>query len=334
MSIVCPICGSTETVLRVTVSAHDSAQSCVPSDEDPKRNKELEQCIEALWEGSTAGLYECHQCQFGFTEPYTGGSPEYYKLAYPRSNYPSMKWEFQRTIDEFKKRGSIKSILEIGAGDGFFLDLIAPRYIKAANVWATEYYDHALQTLKSKGYNAATVDIHSDSFFQDKTFDSIFMFQVLEHMDSSNKIFETLNRLLTPGGDLFIAVPNKHRTQFNEDHNSIMDMPPSHIGRWLPSSFKAITQQNGLELIRTEFEPFSLTAFIKQDLYYSHRQRMQRLGSIAGRVRKIENSNLRKLAIIAEIMLLGLTRIPVWLAARRHGDLGGSLWAHIKKSEG
>ena len=44
--------------------------------------------------------------------------------------------------------------------------------------------------------------------FEDKTFDEVIMYHVLEHLESPIKVLEEIHRILRPGGHLHIRVPH------------------------------------------------------------------------------------------------------------------------------
>ncbi|RWP06707.1 class I SAM-dependent methyltransferase [Mesorhizobium sp.] len=324
---MCPVCCGENTQSRITVSAAAAASHFISQAEDRPRHIELVAHIAKLWKGDQSKLMECRNCQFGFAWPYIAGDAAFYNLAYPRSGYPAMKWEFKRTMAAWvPSRGAI---LEVGAGDGFFLDLARRAVKDIGPIFATEYYDGAVERLRGKGYSPVHGDVRSH-FTDGQKFDAIFMFQVLEHMDGVAELFDKLANLMNVGGDLFVAVPNKARTQFNEDNGSLLDCPPNHIGRWTDRTFLVLADRFGFRLVKAEIEPFSALTFVKQDLHYSHRRRSQ-LGGLAGRVRSIRNEKLRRAAIVAETLLHAPTRLPVWFKATRRGDLGNALWGHFQK---
>jgi len=81
------------------------------------------------------------------------------------------------------------------------------------------------------------------------------MFQVLEHLDDYDGIFEVLERIVRPGGHLFIATPNGAWIALNEQRHLLLDMPPNHISRWSPTSFAALARRFGWHLEECELEP-------------------------------------------------------------------------------
>jgi hypothetical protein len=83
------------------------------------------------------------------------------------------------------------------------------------------------------------------------------MFQVLEHLNDYEGMFEGLERMLRSGGHLFVATPNGAWISSNEKRNLLLDMPPNHISRWSPRSFTELARRFGWHLDECELEPSS-----------------------------------------------------------------------------
>ena len=331
---VCPACGSRQILApKFSVSASEAAQHFVLAEEDGRRHAELETHIIALWGGEKCVVVECVECKLGFAWPFVAGDARFYNLAYPHSDYPREKWEFSRTAKALETcETDGKRALEIGSGFGYFLDTIVPRFFTPSNVVAIEYNQTSGRRLTARGYKLVNEDIRSPRFERlHGEFDFLFMFQVLEHMDQLDRLFERLMQVAKPAADLFIAVPNALRIEFNETHDSLIDMPPNHISRWSPVSFAKMADRHGIKIIREQREPMSWGSFVRQDLVYAHMRRAQRSGSIANRLRSMRRGRIRRKLEALFALLAGPTRIPGWIeAAKLNNKLGGSHWIHLK----
>lgn len=334
MTIECPCCGSVHSTLHLRITAQDAASHFISPDEDRKRNSELTEHISQLWGGEISELRDCSNCEYGFSWPFIAGDKDFYELAYPRVSYPRMKWEFQRTCKELQESAKLDPdarVLELGAGDGFFLDLICPKFLPQGQAVATEYNGSARERLSSKGYITLNGDDYT-TMERSAPFDSMFFFQVLEHMDNVVSLFDWAERNLKPGGHLFIGVPNKNRSRFYEIEGSLRDCPPNHVGSFTKKTFQTLATKTGFKTVAVETEPFSLKQFAKSDLYFSHRRRSQQAGSVAGSVRSLKNPRLRRTLILSDALLALPLRLPVWARASvTTVGLGGSTWAHLQK---
>lgn len=326
----CPICDGANLATVFEVSADEAAQHWIIDRFEPARHRALSTHIRKLWERDEARVAECADCAFTFADPYVAGDAAFYKLAFEASGYPSEKWDFAQTraaLQRLDLTGA--TALEIGAGYGMFVRQIVPRFFAAERVTATEYNEVAIGKLKALGVNVPPLDIE-ELAAQGATFSTIFMFQVLEHRDRIHQVFGALARMLEPGGNLFIAVPNPVSTRFNEANNSLMDMPPNHIGRWQFTNFERMAAAHGLRVEQTALEPFSLAQFIRTDLAYSYIRRAQRGSAIAGYLYSRRGGRLGRLANLLAILAFAPSRFAVWWRAAKGADrLGGSAWVHL-----
>lgn len=328
----CPVCRARVTESGWRVSAEEAAQHFVSVEGDAKRHEDLAQCIRRLWKQEDCTIAHCSECGFSFAVPFVAGDKSFYNIAYPRPSRVSQKWDFGRTLSELSSLNRrMDSVLEIGAGFGNFLDKVADIYVPRSGVHAIEYHDVKVSKLTQKGYTAIDKDVRSLQLNQ--KFDAIFMFQVVEHMDDVDTLFEKLSSLLNRSGLLFISVPNAKRTDFQEAHESLRDMPPNHIGRWSAQAFRIIAARHALRMEKHEIEPFSLKAFAKKDLHFFYLRRSQETGTIENWSRSLRAKALGKWLGSAVAALNAPRRIRVWSEAARRADLGMALWVMFRRGE-
>ena len=331
----CPACNGTSLEPCLTVTADEAAQHFVLKEQMLARHLELADHIRWLWGQGSCEITTCADCGSGFATPFVAGDAKFYNLAYPRVEHPKMKWEFLRTIRELQKRDtSGKSALEIGSGKGAFLDLACPRFFDPKDVIALEYNDLAVAELRAKGYDAASRDIRDaalDGYSHSRNF--IFAFQVIEHMDRLDEVFDRFNYLSAENASLFIAVPNKTRTDYQEDNGSLIDMPPNHIGRWSLRALEAVGRRHGFLTGEQEIEPFDVREFVRHDLTYSYLRRSQRRGTVANRLRSMPLGRVRQSLELAFAAASVPSRAGAWVNAYpRLATLGASLWVHMRKA--
>lgn len=332
-SVACPTCCNVDVQPILSVSAKQAADSIVLPTGDEARNKRLASHIRSLWGTNDCRILKCAHCGFGFSWPYVAGDATFYNLANPYAAYPSAKWEFSRTVEALKARGtSGATILDVGAGEGFFLDLVSPGLVKPENVTAVEYNDGSIMKLRQRGYTTLSTDIRDPAFDgSEGAFDFIFLFQVVEHMDRLDELFNRLRYLLKPGGSIFVAVPNHRRVEYQEAHDSVLDMPPNHIGRWTPNAFREIGKRCGLRVVASEFEPIDWKEFVKHDLSYSHIRRTQlKPDGLLARIRSLPRGRFRRFAETAAALLYAPARLSSWRAAYAdRKNMGGALWVQL-----
>jgi SAM-dependent methyltransferase len=332
---LCPACGSSGAAnVRFSVSASEAAQHFVLAQGDAERHQKLTEHIAALWCATNCQIVDCPDCGLGFAQPFFAGDAKFYNLAYPTSVYPEDKWEFAQTLKVLAtSSGRGMRALEIGAGFGHFLRRVVPTYFDAADTTAIEYNDVAAARLRSAGYSVIQSDVRSPAFAAlGRRFDRLFMFQVLEHMDGLAELAQCLRSIANPGAELFVAVPNRARIDFNERNASLLDMPPNHVSRWTQSSLIRFAERAGFVPVRVVVEPLHWRQFLATDLVYAHLRRSQCGASIANRVRRGPRTPFRRLLEAGLAIAMAPTRVPAWLAATRaQQSLGGSLWAQLRR---
>lgn len=339
MTTRCPACLGDNTKFKFSATATDAAQLLVIR-EGPYRERHdaLVALIRKKWDGDCCEIRTCADCGFGFASPFVAGDGQFYNLAYPTVRYPTMKWEFAKTLEVLRRmstRGA--TALDVAAGPGFFLDLCVPEFFAAHSVMATEFNEEPLRRLRSRGYGALSADLRGPEFDAHQgTFDFIFLFQVIEHLDDLDGLFTRLAELSKPAGTIFIAVPNIGWIRYREEMGLLKDLPPIHIGRWTPEAFSAVASRHGLIVKDHQVEPFSIAKFVRDDLIFSHFARAHRRGTLANRARSLRSKGGRLLAETTEAITFAPTRLRPLRAGIRQGDRmgGAALWVQIEKRNG
>lgn len=331
-TMMCPICNFRSGKILWSVNSTEAARHYVLEEVEPQRFLKLTSHIEQLWQQKSCDIVQCDNCGFCYSYPYVSGDSKFYNLAYERSSYPTWKWEHQLTYDVLIHEG-IKDfkLLEIGAGDGAFVKRIVPKFTSPENVVCTEFSDYGTHQIQSYGIKCLSQDIREikTENFQGY-FDVVCMYQVIEHMDRLEALFQSLNHLTQANANLFISVPNPKNIEFSELNGGLMDMPPNHIGRWNQKCFETIGKRWGWQIERFEIEQ---TDFIsKALLFYKYRfwRKAQQSGTFANQISHIKNLQLNKLMRLIAIGFYTLT-YPSALSALNSPDLGLSQWVHLKK---
>lgn len=335
MPVACPLCRSEKLVTLFKVNADQSAAHFVDPDHERERNRQLAEATTRLWGREQARVAECDACGFGFADPFVAGDTTFYELALGPSGYLADKWDFRVTIDALERNG-IKGgrILEVGAGDGHFLDRVSPSLFAPEDVTAIEYNSAAKAKLMKAGYHVETVAL-AQLASRGSRFSAVFLFQVLEHLDHAHENFGALSQLVEPGGSLFLSVPNPAYIRFNELNGSLLDMPPSHVGRWSIGNLSQMADRYGFDVSDSSTQPFSYSDYIKQDLVYSFTRRAQRGNRLAKFLLAKRKSKLGRVGAAAGVAAFGPLRVPVWIkAGRRSQRPGGSIWVHLTRRAG
>jgi len=104
-------------------------------------------------------------------------------------------------LESYRNSGSL---LDIGTGDGYFLNFAKKNF----KVEATEISETGIHYAQAWGHVVHHGTIF-DAEYNEKKYDIITMWHVLEHLPEPGKVLGRIMELLNPGGLLVIAVPNE-----------------------------------------------------------------------------------------------------------------------------
>jgi methionine biosynthesis protein MetW len=99
-------------------------------------------------------------------------------------------------------------LLDIGCWSGSFLERVRTREIYR-ELYGVDAVADSVAQVQSKGFEARLVDLNHDALpFEDAFFDGITLLAVLEHVFDPYFVVSEIHRVLAPGGELVIDVPN------------------------------------------------------------------------------------------------------------------------------
>jgi 2-polyprenyl-3-methyl-5-hydroxy-6-metoxy-1,4-benzoquinol methylase len=117
----------------------------------------------------------------------------------------SQRKRFQKELSTFEPFRRLNSIMEIGAGRGWFL-LEASRL--GWDVWAVEVNADAVKFMELNGIKQIIVQSAEDCEAPRNSMDVVRMWDVVEHLCSPRKALANVYRMLRPGGLLRLATTN------------------------------------------------------------------------------------------------------------------------------
>ena len=209
-------------------------------------------------------LYRCARCSFEVFLPQIIGTPTFYVEAYnlfemqakESFTYSESKWDFYEASRDIS---GCNSLLEVGCGPGYFLNMVRESVSK---IYGVEYNEPAKVQARAKGFKVFS---HFSEVDHVGGFDAVFCFHVLEHVKDPVAFMRDLFSWVKPGGTVGISVPNQAGPIKYIDP-CIMNMPPHHATRWNKSSLTALALSLGVKIERFAFEPLLL----ENNSYYSH----------------------------------------------------------------
>ena len=190
--------------------------------------------------GRTYSAYRCASCQAGFLFPritYDEIEEEFYGDDYhvyratqrgkgfftwlklkirkivldhflgygPRHLLASFLYAFFLRVSYYPRRKAGGKVLDVGCGTGKYLG-----YLRELgwDIYGIEPSRRGVAIAVSSGFPNIVQGSSPDIPFADVTFDVVNMHHVFEHIDDPDPTLQAINRVLKPGGEAIITVPN------------------------------------------------------------------------------------------------------------------------------
>ena len=246
-------------------------------------------------------VVKCKTCSHAFTNPlpntkyvcdYYSDSYYSYNVDIPRFNrrikFRIKRWLYQSSHNNLIYRLISKliirqtaifpvykpngKILDIGCGNGTFLSFMKDI---GWRTFGTEISQKAVDNALKNGHNVFLGNI-SDANYSDEYFDVVTLNNVLEHIPEPVRLLKEIYRILKPGGELIICVPNFSsfsRKIFNKYWDALVI--PEHLHHFTSESLKRLAEVSGFNniFIKGIFRKilwYNLKAYKKQNKMSAH----------------------------------------------------------------
>ena len=235
-----------------------------------------------------AGEYRvlrCRECGLCSTDPWI---PEEERVKYYQPEEQSGAGKASRIgmyqsrlADRLQKAvggGSGKQVLDIGCGQGVFLEMMRDRGFEVYGVELGE--ESARVAREERGLNVVTGDLLTLEAEND-SFDAVVMSHLIEHVDDPIAVLERVRDLLKPGGVALLSLPNYRcieRRIFGA--NWYPWCLPVHLYHFDARSIRRAAAMAGLTVDRITYLPFF---FLVQSLRYALKKNAQTTGGTSGR---------------------------------------------------
>jgi 2-polyprenyl-3-methyl-5-hydroxy-6-metoxy-1,4-benzoquinol methylase len=146
-----------------------------------------------------------------------------------------------------------KRILDIGCGDGRFLEVLRAHGPKDWELVGIDFDEAAVERCRARGFTAYAKRVE-ELEGQDESFDAIVMLQLIEHVDDPVKIAKRAFELLRPGGLFVVETPNVagldyklfHRRWWGHYHF------PRHWNLFSKASLTKMLEAQGFSVMRAD----------------------------------------------------------------------------------
>ena len=180
---------------------------------------------------------------------------------------PTTIKRYNELLDTFEQFRQKNRILDVGCGEGFFLEQAKRR---GWDVHGTEYAPQYIEACLHKGINMQTGVLNLNNY-PAESFDVIVSIEVIEHLLDPLKELENFNALLRPGGQAFITTPN-----FNSISRIILGKNwsvisyPDHVNYFTAGTLSKAMKKAGFKTGKIKTVGVSITR-IQQTLFKKKR---------------------------------------------------------------
>jgi SAM-dependent methyltransferase len=189
-----------------------------------------------------------------------------YPSTYYAYNYDEISPLLRRgkeVIDRLKLRkildkcnGLPQRYLDVGCGDGRYLEVLARKGVDRSGLFGLELDDEIVAKLRERGLQAYAERVEACDKFEDGSLDLITMFHVIEHVASPREVVERLAAWLRPGGVLALETPNTQSLDARLFKGGTWGgyHIPRHWHLFNPDAFKRLVAASGLEVEEIRYE--------------------------------------------------------------------------------
>jgi SAM-dependent methyltransferase len=151
----------------------------------------------------------------------------------------------RRIVREQRTAGTFAAILDVGCGDGSFLEALGERPAVGLD-WSRT----AVDAVRSRGFHAVRGTL-PEAPFRDGAYSVITMFHYLEHVAPVGPHLESVRRLLHPGGRLVVQVPNADSWQSRILRSRWAGYdPPRHLINYSTATLRRTLAEHGFRIAR------------------------------------------------------------------------------------
>ena len=207
--------------------------------------------------GERFRVVQCSRCSFGSTDPVPPSLDRYYPRHY-RSFNPLAAWflrrSYRRRVDGWLGRlPPTGRALEIGTCRGWMLRALRERGWEAIGTERTADAARAASEASGAPVYAADLDTLSD----ERPFDLVVMFHVLEHLEDPIATLRSAAARLRPGGTLVLGLPNIASWQSRAMGRHWMHLDvPRHLGHFSPEAMRQALAATGFDLVGIDFRSY------------------------------------------------------------------------------
>ena len=250
-------------------------------------------------------IVQCKNCRFYYVDPALDLSQKEWQILYDSDYFVTMtKWHAEKRKQDLVTRLNklqhfsaipVNTFLDLGSGEGYGL-------IESLNRgWQTYGIDISdLRIVEAKDPKIVFKQANLiDAKFGDDFFDCIYVDSVLEHVPNPMELLKELNRIIKPGGAIYVGVPN-------EDSLST---------RFLQFVYNLVGRSSESSRLKPFAPSYHIGGFNKASLTYAaHKADMKivKLKNFASKTDILNNSAFNRDFLVSAVLLpISLLAVPL-----------------------
>lgn len=216
-------------------------------------------------------LVRCSNCKLVFLKSWQEGFPahlyEYY-WSDERDQQPTRRDQLnrQRTLEllnELSARAPGRRVLDVGCGDGTFVELASTHGWEASGI---DLAEGAIARCKSRSLPCELRDFFDPKLDQLRP-SVIYMSEFIEHVPHPSRFLARATELLAPGGIIYLTTPNFGSLTQRITRNHWRAIHPEHLTYFDSAQITALLRQNGLtveQVATANISVAELLSFLKR----------------------------------------------------------------------
>jgi 2-polyprenyl-3-methyl-5-hydroxy-6-metoxy-1,4-benzoquinol methylase len=188
--------------------------------------------------------------------------PHYYAYKYDEQIHPVAR-RAKAWLDQRKFAGILRFLsrpprgfLDVGCGDGRFLDLMANRGVPRNRCWGLELDAKAIEGICARGLRGVHARVEDCDEIPAGSLDLATMFHVIEHVADPAAVVRHIAKWLAPGGVLAMETPNLDSWDARRWASGIWGgyHIPRHWHLFTPETLLKLARNSGLEPVALTFK--------------------------------------------------------------------------------
>lgn len=197
-------------------------------------------------------IWVCESCGLGHTLPQPEEMSKYYKNYYGERHGATANFRAIRRLKLLEscfESLETKSVLDIGCGDGMFLEKARESGWKTVGTELNSNIETDLEIYSD------LVEVEKN--YGTKSFDAITLWHVLEHFKNPMDVLNQANNLLKDEGKMLIAVPNANGLQARFSGSKWLHLDvPRHLFHFSFSALEKIIEETELKILKSWHQEF------------------------------------------------------------------------------